>query len=61
MKSCRDCAHYRYNFVSTEVDGEVEWTECAVKPHVANLKHFPFESTKCDSFQRVFNPPLPSS
>ena len=50
MNRCAECTHYEYNFFESEVDGSVEWMECQAKPQVANLKHFPFERTKCANY-----------
>ena len=52
MNRCAECTHYEYNFFESEVDGSVEWMECQAKPQVANLKHFPFERTKCANYDK---------
>ena len=52
---CRNCAKLRRETESWEMP-HIFWFECSAKPHVANLKSFPFRATRCEEFQQREKP-----
>ena len=55
MNACRDCKWLLREQESWEMP-HIWWWECTERPAMANLRSFPFKSTKCKSFERDDRP-----
>ena len=49
MNSCYRCAHRHKETEGWEMP-HILWWECSARPGMANLKSFPFHSTKCKAW-----------